>query len=158
LSGGPGTVQVVRNLWQIAWAAGFFEGEGTITRCGDSLHVRVSGTDLEPLEFFQHALQLGGLYGPYTNTARDGYYRKPFWVWCARNDEAKQALRLLLPWLSERRRNQLKERVGGRNTLAVELLGGRKLRRPTVVEDQIFTRAMAKERLRRARRRQARTA
>jgi hypothetical protein len=37
---------------EIAWAAGFFEGEGTITECDRSLHVRLVNTDEHVTERF----------------------------------------------------------------------------------------------------------
>jgi len=38
--------------------------------------------------------------------ARDGFKRKPYWVWLAMEYEALEVLELLWPWLSHRRRGQ----------------------------------------------------
>jgi hypothetical protein len=46
------------------------------------------------------------VYGPYHRNDRDGYVRKPFWVWVASSVDALEALRLLMPWLGERRRGR----------------------------------------------------
>jgi hypothetical protein len=37
---------------EIAWAAGLFDGEGSITLSDDALHVRMRNTDLELIERF----------------------------------------------------------------------------------------------------------
>ena len=61
----------------IAWAAGLFEGEGTITRCDGRLHLRMQLTDLEVLERFAEIVGTGKIYGPYTRPFKDGFNRKP---------------------------------------------------------------------------------
>jgi hypothetical protein len=90
----------------IAWAAGFFEGEGTITRSSGRLVVRLNNTDPEPVNRFAAILAFGTVYGPYQYEGRDGYKRKPFWVWLAEEYEALEVLELLWPWLSDKRRAQ----------------------------------------------------
>jgi hypothetical protein len=84
---------------ELAWAAGFFEGEGTIAMSGDRFTLQLKGTDLQPVDRFAKAVGCGDLYGPY----RYDQIRKPFWVWSARGETALFALELLAPWLSNRR-------------------------------------------------------
>lgn len=94
---------------EVAWAAGFFEGEGTITRSNGRLVVRLNNTDSEPVYQFAHIIRFGEVYGPYHYESRDGYRRKPFWVWLAEEFEALEVLELLWPALSIKRRSQALE-------------------------------------------------
>lgn len=92
---------------EIAWAAGFFEGEGTITQCNGRLVTRVKNTDEEPIYHFASIIRFGEVYGPYHHPGQaDGCKRKPYWVWHAEEYEALEVLELLWPWLSGRRKGQ----------------------------------------------------
>jgi hypothetical protein len=88
---------------EMAWAAGLFEGEGTITLCGSVVHLRLNLTDFEVLERFWEIVGTGKIYGPYTSGYRDGYTRKPRWVWVCYGPLAQVTFRSLAPWLSPRR-------------------------------------------------------
>mgnify|MGYP001597965492 CR=1 FL=1 len=63
---------------EIAWAAGFFDGEGSVgvqrDRCGCAryLSLQIGQRDPRPLQRFQ-ALFGGNLCGPYTNRSRSGF-------------------------------------------------------------------------------------
>jgi hypothetical protein len=61
----------------IAWAAGLFEGEGTIVDSTGSVQLRVKMTDLDVLEKLFDVFGVGGIYGPYESGSRDGRVRKP---------------------------------------------------------------------------------
>jgi len=91
---------------EVAWAAGFFEGEGTITQNGGRLVARLNNTDSEPVYRFAKIARFGEVYGPYQYEQRDGCRRKPYWVWLAEEYDALEVLELLWPWLSHRRRGQ----------------------------------------------------
>jgi hypothetical protein len=91
---------------EVAWAAGLFEGEGSITQSGSRLVVRLNNTDPEPVYRFAGIVAFGEVYGPYQYEGRDGFKRKPFWVWVAEEYEALEVLELLWPWLSGRRHAQ----------------------------------------------------
>lgn len=91
---------------EVAWAAGFFEGEGTITMSGARLVCRLNNTDPEPVYRFAQIVRFGEIYGPYHYEQRDGHKRKPFWVWLAEEYDALEVIELLWPWLSGRRRGQ----------------------------------------------------
>jgi hypothetical protein len=91
---------------EVSWAAGFFEGEGTITESSGRLVVRLNNTDPEPVYRFAGIVGFGEVYGPYQYAGRDGFRRKPFWVSLAEEYEALEVLELLWPWLSSRRRSR----------------------------------------------------
>jgi hypothetical protein len=91
---------------EVAWAAGFFEGEGTITQSGGRLVVRLNNTDPEPVYRFANIVGFGEVYGPYQYEQPDRRKRKPFWVWLAEEYEGLEVLELLWPWLSGRRHCQ----------------------------------------------------
>jgi hypothetical protein len=93
--------------WQhgrvIAWAAGLYEGEGTVTRCGGYLRLSIRMTTEEPVRRFQAVVNCGTVYGPYQN----GPGRKPVWMWVGVGEDALDVADLLRPWLSAPRRAQL---------------------------------------------------
>ena len=91
---------------EIAWAAGLFEGEGSITQNGGRLFIRLKMTDEDVVLRFAEIARYGEVYGPYNHQLRDGYVRKPYWVWLAPEYDALEVLEMLWPWLSERRRAQ----------------------------------------------------
>jgi len=68
---------------EVAWAAGLFEGEGSITLDRERPFVQLRNCDEEVIMRFQRALRLGKVYGPYVNQAskRDGYPRSDYFHW-----------------------------------------------------------------------------
>jgi hypothetical protein len=88
---------------EVAWDAGLFEGEGTITACGGCLHLRIQLTNLEVLERFHKIVGTGKIYGPYTRGFKDGFNRKPRWAWVCYGPLARVTFGTLSPWLSPRR-------------------------------------------------------
>ncbi len=89
---------------EIAYAAGLFEGEGTVGPFGGKRHPRMSihMTDREPLELIQRILG-GTLRGPYPKAGN----RKPQWAWRLNGwTDIEQAYALIGEWLSPRRREQ----------------------------------------------------
>jgi hypothetical protein len=95
----------VASAEEIAWAAGLFEGEGTITharRRSPGLLVAVTMTDEDVVRRFDEVVDRGKVYGPYSPPSyRDRW--KPFWRWQATGDAAHDVLDLIGPWLSPRR-------------------------------------------------------
>lgn len=95
-----------------AWAAGLFEGEGTIlsARRGHRrrLELSLKMTDEDVVRRLRSIIG-GVVFGPYQYQQGDGSERKPFWVW--RNDgvDAARVLRQMWPWLGERRRARAEE-------------------------------------------------
>jgi LAGLIDADG DNA endonuclease family protein len=92
------------NREELAWAAGFFDGEGHVRAVGRG-HVRVqlAQVEKEPLERFQRAvLNLGKFYGPYEQGHR------PVWHFRTHNFEESQAvIALLWNFLSGPKRQQI---------------------------------------------------
>jgi len=62
---------------------------------------------LELIERFHDVVRVGSVYGPYTREERDGYRRKPFWDWVAREEDGLDALAMMWSWLSARRASKL---------------------------------------------------
>lgn len=95
---------------ELAWAAGFFEGEGCFTRSiqtrGNStaynLKAHISQTTEEPIIKFYEAIGFGRINGPYQN----GKY-KEYWRYEAAGYERVQELLVMLwPHLSDRRKEE----------------------------------------------------
>jgi hypothetical protein len=83
---------------ELAWAAGFHEGEGHIAlRKNGGLVATVSQTNPEPLKRLQEIFG-GSVYGP--SIIKGG--NKPVWVWSLNNvSGTTRYVYSILPWLSE---------------------------------------------------------
>lgn len=105
------------NREALAWAAGIFEGEGTISLARSSPVLSVSSTDEDVLLKFHQIVQCGVVDGPY-NLARKPKKgsttpTKPFWQWRTYGFEKPQAvLALFWHWLCQRRRRRAREVLG----------------------------------------------
>jgi len=93
---------------ELAWAGGFFEGEGCISgpanpAHGHALRVCLSNTDLPALQRFHAAIGgLGKVYGPYRR--KDNPRAKPYWNWaCQKFEPAQAVVAYLWPFLCQRR-------------------------------------------------------
>jgi hypothetical protein len=94
---------------EIAWAAGFFEGEGYFSSIKRQLlhgaprqypYVGINNTDYAMLLRFQAIVGCGKI-----KPRNAPYGRKKQWRWIAsKRAEAEHVRDLLWPWLSERRR------------------------------------------------------
>jgi hypothetical protein len=96
----------------IAWAAGLFEGEGSLAVTGqkrNGLRLQLKMTDEDCVRMFQEICG-GHIYGPYNTAERphffaDGSKRKPNWSWSsAGTAHASWVLSKLFPYLHGRRR------------------------------------------------------
>lgn len=91
---------------EIAWAAGIFEGEGTVTpKCGKGSQHRYQAavimTDEDVLRRFSDVVGLGRFYGPYQPTNPRAL---PIWRWMTtKNSEVATLFELIGPWLGKRR-------------------------------------------------------
>lgn len=90
----------------IAWAAGLFEGEGSIVTNDGHIRLQLKMTDEDVVRRF--AMVLGGnVTGPYSYEQADGHKRKPAWCWSINGAKAKGAARAMEPWLGKRRRARM---------------------------------------------------
>jgi hypothetical protein len=94
---------------EIAWAAGLFEGEGTITQNSGVVNLRVTSTDGDVLDRFAEVVGAGKVYGSYVYTRPDGCKRKPFYVWVCQGSAIEDVVRMLVIWLSPRRLKQAQD-------------------------------------------------
>lgn len=110
-----------RDPLELAWAAGFFDGEGTAyaraNRRGHR-HLRLTVKQARHpsevgmpsvLERFRAALQLGAIGGPYADPGN----RRPTYQWYAISSEALAAAAALWPYLSAVKRDQLAAAIHG---------------------------------------------
>ena len=96
---------------RIAWAAGLFEDEGTISVKRDTrrqhnvtLIMQMDMTDIEPLATSEHIVCTGVLRGPY-QLKRPNH--KPYWVWMSSVASGViNVWKAFRPFMSERRLEQ----------------------------------------------------
>jgi hypothetical protein len=97
---------------ELAWAAGFFDGEGHVClhRCTPngrgraegyvSLEVTISQIDPRVLYRFAEAVGHGRILGPYGYSKKTQANWRPFWVYKAYGAKARAAMQGISPWLS----------------------------------------------------------
>lgn len=99
----------------LAWAAGFFDGEGHIgfivhnnKRINGHLHIQICQTEDGPLQRFYSVFGVGKIYGPYTPKTKRGNRRpyKQFHV--DRADHVKMIISSMWSWLSNPKQRQAK--------------------------------------------------
>src|SRR6266496_2518691 len=99
------------NKAEIAWAAGFFEGEGYFSGIIHNLargrrrryaYVGINNTDLKTLVRFQTIVGVGEIRSRKADTVR--FKAKPQWRWLVCNRAGvEHVYNLFKPWLSEER-------------------------------------------------------
>ena len=100
------------NKFELAWAAGFFDGEGCFVAQPQKyaphpyLRVIIGQTDREVLDRFQKAVGIGGVCGPIKTK------HKPMFSYYAASNNAIVAMNRILPWLSSVKRNQFHKAIG----------------------------------------------
>ena len=106
-----------------AWAAGLFEGEGSIYINKTPGRLRKDGSrpvyyypvlavamsDEDVIRKFHRIVGLGVVNGPYE--LREG--NKPMWYWRAQGKQAYQVMKWMLPYLCSRRTNRWLEVSSG---------------------------------------------
>lgn len=104
---------------ELAWAAGLFDGEGSVIKEHKEGRRRKDGTqrsyprlyvgntDQELLERFQTALQAGKIHGPYGRFGRYGQAIKPMYHWTASHRQGRKAAALLYPLLASHNRQRV---------------------------------------------------
>ena len=85
----------------IVWAAGLFEGEGSIftsNRNKAEKYIAINMTDKDVMQKFVSVVGYGNLLGPYKGT------NKPYWQWkCGKKSEVLRILKMFLPHFGIRR-------------------------------------------------------
>lgn len=111
---------------ELAWAAGFYDGEGStvflLNQNSGRISVEIAQIDRRVLDRFQKAVGLGKVYGPYTKKSATGNR-----VWnfcCRRNESTLKILKKLWPYLGEVKKQQA--------LLAVEKLDGHYAKHPEI--------------------------
>tara|TARA_R100000353_G_scaffold60748_1_gene48053 strand:+ start:89 stop:445 length:357 start_codon:yes stop_codon:yes gene_type:complete len=98
----------------IDWAAGIFEGEGTLTvdyvRKGVPRYkAQIGLTDYDVLQSFHDIIQCGNLNGPYKFPSSKKHH-KPIWIWkLSKKKDLKGFLETMLPYLGHRRELKAKK-------------------------------------------------
>jgi hypothetical protein len=105
----------VKEALELAWAAGLFEGEGSIYAEPKNgrhyLRFCLSTTDKDVIDRFAAVMECGKVYGPYAGTNKQRY------DWRTKNHgDAVRAATLLWPWLGERREKQLQSAMAAIRT------------------------------------------
>jgi hypothetical protein len=97
---------------ELAWAAGFFDGEGWANRSGRGVQSRINQSDNtgvpEVLVRFQLVLGFGRIGGPVREEGRKDLY---FWQVSSRGDVAALAS-AIWPWLGEVKRSEFEVALG----------------------------------------------
>jgi hypothetical protein len=82
---------------QIAWAAGLFEGEGSLTNSGIYPKLYMAMTDLDVVERFMKIVGIGTIH------VRDRYPHKTQYSWQLSGKKCKPVVEMFLPYFGERR-------------------------------------------------------
>jgi len=112
---------------ELAWAAGFWDGEGSAYLTGardratrqPQARINQSSTTGVPqvLIRFQRAVGVGRVQGPEIDEGKEPLYR---WVVSSR-DEVRTVLLLMRPWLGQVKRTQLEQILGIRSKAALRV-------------------------------------
>src|SRR3990167_4045118 len=89
---------------EVAWAAGFFDGEGCTycSRDGRARSLSIAQNEAGPLHRFQRAVGAGSVTGPY-NAVRQ---TRPHLIWStAKTADIRMVLMKLWPYLSQPKRD-----------------------------------------------------
>jgi hypothetical protein len=83
---------------ELAWAAGFFDGEGCFSYSERARYgvATIGQTDIRALERFRGAVGLGNIYGPYDYRYPGRMSKRPWWNYRAHRREHVQAIVAML--------------------------------------------------------------
>tara|TARA_Y100001973_G_scaffold24070_1_gene35930 strand:- start:1474 stop:1896 length:423 start_codon:yes stop_codon:yes gene_type:complete len=97
----------------IVWAAGLFEGEGSICtkkQIPKHRYLKIGMTDKDVMQRFVNVIGYGNLNGPYKGT------NKPFWAWeVSKKTEVLRILKMFLPHFGKRRAEKAIEAINHLN-------------------------------------------
>jgi len=111
-------MEALWNSRDIAWAAGLYEGEGSISpgllkrkNRFHYLNCSLSMTDEDMVRKFHGIVKMGHVHGPYNATGPSAKpHYKPRWIWQTSKFACVQQLIVLFwPWMGERRRKRHRE-------------------------------------------------
>lgn len=101
----------------LAYAAGLFEGEGSLHvqhRSDNSRSpiavMKISMTDEDVVRKFHEIVGVGSVGGPWADKRSESY--KPIWRWTTYGSKAKALCGQLWPWLGQRRRERITQVFG----------------------------------------------
>ena len=99
--------------FDLGFIVGLLEGEGSFCLKGGGTKRNVQAqchmTDLDVLETLRARIGQGRISGPYAN----GRNRKPRYVYVLAGPAARQVMSLILPYMSKRRSNKIRELING---------------------------------------------
>lgn len=106
-------------MCEIAWVAGFFEGDGIVYvrrakpgRRRAAVYLSIGQTDLERLERVQQALKCGSIRGPYS-PARNKLATRQQWFWTvSKGADVRRSIDEMWPYLGETTRQRIIEVYG----------------------------------------------
>jgi hypothetical protein len=83
---------------ELAWAAGFFDGEGCFSYTERARYgvATIGQTDIRALERFRDAVGVGKIYGPYDYRYLGRMSKRPWWNYRAHRREHVQAITAML--------------------------------------------------------------
>ena len=107
---------------ELAWAAGFFDGEGWANAAGRGVQSRINQSDSDGvpdvLTRFQHVIGLGRIHGPVREEGRLDLY---YWDATSRGD-VEAVANAIWPWLGDVKRAEFVTALGHEPTSVVEVL------------------------------------
>ena len=89
-------------MHSIEWAAGLFEGEGSVSKRKNQFGAQMSlqMTDKDVVELFRNVVGVGNIY----ECCVQKPHHKPSWKWqCGAKDDVRYVLGKFLPYLGQRR-------------------------------------------------------
>jgi hypothetical protein len=95
----------------LAWAAGFYEGEGSCNYATGSEHMYVGQMERETVDRLQSLF--GGSVRQYQGHHIPGYHSQPYWRWTVHGPRARGVLLTLYGLLSTKRRAQIRKVLAG---------------------------------------------
>jgi hypothetical protein len=99
------------NNLELAWAAGFFDGEGCITlnTKGKKFQASIAQVDREVLDRFKSAVEIGNVTGPYDYNKPN---KRPFYTWHTNGVDNITILKDKIgPFLSSIKRDQFIQKL-----------------------------------------------
>lgn len=97
---------VIPTIVDVAWAAGFLEGEGTFTKTQGLLRIKVVQVNFEPLFRLQY------LFGGHIYRRVRQHPRRPFGEWIVNGQLAKAVIEQVFGFLSKKRQSQARKAIG----------------------------------------------